>query len=166
MAIRRHIDRLFEQGGDSSWRFRVIEGIARAFWVDAFLREYEEIVGDSHPPGTQLEKIPPPTPKAPRRAAADQLKETERLNNAPIEQILRRAMEADGLDPDDVGDDYIEDFGWYLGMSLLGHGVNWFDNHEDFPFEHGYASYEFRTDEEDALLRRTVQKLILKGIPD
>jgi hypothetical protein len=56
-------------------------------------------------------------------------------NNQDIDDLLEKAANADGMDDDDITDEYADTFGHYLTMMALGHGVSWFDDHSTFPLK-------------------------------
>lgn len=50
-------------------------------------------------------------------------------NRLPVAALAFRAAEADGQDFEDLD---AREFGHYLAMQALGHGVSWFDDHARF----------------------------------
>jgi hypothetical protein len=56
----------------------------------------------------------------------------EALSGLEIHCLLAKAAKADMYGSEYIRDEYARDFGHYLAMMSLGHGVSWFDNHARF----------------------------------
>ena len=141
-------------GSDSTFRDAFLLGAAKAFFVTA----YADFVEEGHSTDNELTDedraarlalprpgagqdwmsyAPEPPPAA--YALAGQLWQGiadqkdifgTRLNGfCGVISLAERAKEADGEDPDP------EEFGHYLAMQAMGHGVSWFDDHEEFGCE-------------------------------
>lgn len=123
-----------------STRDEIIEGAARAFWVDAYARHVEEEGEACMPyedgfmascpafstharPGPQqdwMDFAPPTGPEAFEKA-----RELVKRIEAENMQVGRSLGQwAEGLIPD------FNLFGHYLAMEAMGHGVSWADDHE------------------------------------
>ena len=112
----------------------LIEGLAHALWADAWLSGWEEAQEDGYvddvpwPMGAQLEQYIPNTPEK----ALDEAKQVFSEIQAKNLDVDWAAFVPEGEDP---GTFKAYDFGYYLGMEYMGHGVSWSDDHED----HGLA---------------------------
>ena len=90
--------------------------------------------------GADWMDIAPPVSDDARLFAAELAGQIKALNKKSLLFLARDAATADGFDPDDGfeeiptrrGCSYLEDFGHCLAMQALGHGVSWFDDHEEF----------------------------------
>lgn len=101
-----------------------VESAARAFFVSAWANAAEE-QGESFS-GMQLMDVAPATPNEVIEHAARFIKSVEKLNGRSIDELYDEAANAPGKyyrDPDP------SEFGHYLAMEAMGHGVNWYDNH-------------------------------------
>ena len=71
--------------------------------------------------------------------AGEQLAQSiEKLNHKRLAQLLEDAAFADDgchFSEEDDAIAYAQEFGHYLAMQSLGHGVSWFDDHAEFPLE-------------------------------
>lgn len=119
---------------DASTEFQ--DGVASAIWADAFstaldgLREdgYSELARELGPgAGDDLMDVLPPVPQAAINDARAFEAAVIDANGVDINTIIAWAQDADGVE-------YIDDeeFGYYIAMPALGHGVSWFDDHGDF----------------------------------
>ncbi len=118
--------------------------MARALFVLEW-SDREDEAGRNYP-GQALEHVAPPTPREATDAAHNLAGRFEQLNGYGINSLLRQAALADGR-PDKIPpDNYAEDFGHYLAMQALGHGVGWFDDHARFPLR--FPRFEFRWEPE------------------
>jgi hypothetical protein len=130
-------------GSDSTFRDAWLEGAAKAFFATAYADYVEE--GNStdndldevernqranlaRPGGGEdwMDYLPPIPPNA--YALAGELWEALHKANgeAGVYSLALRAEAADGVAPDP------EQFGHYLAMQAMGHGVGWFDDHKTF----------------------------------
>jgi hypothetical protein len=132
----------------------IINAMARAFYVSAWAERQEE-KGRSFA-GQELMDVAPKTPKFVRDFAlmfAGRLHEANDCAGSLL-VLLNEAAKADvletkGLDKSEVplwfqhpylesevseltDDKYASDFGHYLAMQAMGHGVSWFDDHAKF----------------------------------
>lgn len=101
------------------------EGAARAFFVSAWADGAEE-AGHSFGGGTNLDDVAPATPDEILDGADQFLDSLEKLNRASIGELYREAAAAPGRhsrEPDP------EEFGYYMAMQSMGHGVGWYDDH-------------------------------------
>jgi len=95
----------------------IIDGIARTLFVDSWANSEAE-AGRAYPGEDLMDVAPETTPEA-YDAAKLVVQETERINKRPL-------VAPEGTDP--------YEFGFYIAMEILGHGVAWTDDHEP----HGY----------------------------
>jgi hypothetical protein len=122
----------------------IINGMARILFVLEWSdREDEQ---GRHYPGQALEHVAPETPREAFDAAHNLAGRFEQLNGMALVRLLRQAADADGRKPDDR---YADDFGHYITMQALGHGVSWFDDHARFPIR--FPRFEFRWEPEGVL---------------
>jgi len=108
-----------------------IEGAARALFVDAWVTHEEEKAeaSDGHVPWGPRAELMDEAPETPMCAYAEAGRLLERLeidNKTSIYHLVKRAEEAEGTGID------VNNFGHYVAMQALGHGVSWFDDHEKF----------------------------------
>lgn len=116
-----------EEYDDDVIRDLAKEGAARAFFVSAWADGAEE-AGHDFGAGTNLDDVAPATPDEILDGAAQFLDSIEKLNGASISELFREAAEAVGhheRNPEP------EEFGYYLAMAAMGHGVSWYDNHPE-----------------------------------
>ena len=125
---------------DSEFTEEFAEGAARALWVSAWASEMEE-KGETFP-GEDVMDVAPPTPLSAWVAAGELIGRLEQANGVVVEVLAARAAEADGNGYDVTAIDASE-FGHYLAMEALGHGVSWFDNHESFKIKMPSMEYNF-----------------------
>lgn len=130
-------------GSDSSFRDSWLEGAAKAFFSTAYADYVEEgnstdneLSDDEREARLSLNKpgagedwmdyLPPIPPNA--YALAGELWNALHKANgeAGVYSLSLRAEHADGVAPDP------EQFGHYLAMQAMGHGVSWFDDHKTF----------------------------------
>lgn len=123
---------------DSDFRDAFIEGAARAFFVCAYADFVEdpEREDDGHDYASAsmgadwADMAPATTPPNAYALAGELWAGLYALNGkaGPYTLVLN-AEAADGAEID------AEEFGHYLAMEAMGHGVSWFDDHEKFPLE-------------------------------
>jgi hypothetical protein len=133
-------------GSDSTFRDSFLEGAARAFFVTAYADYVEEghstdndLTDDEREARLELfrpsgggdwcDYAPETPPNA--YALAGELWNALHVANgeAGVYSLALRAEAADGTAPDP------EQFGHYLAMQAMGHGVSWFDDHKAFPIK-------------------------------
>lgn len=119
-------------------RDTIIHGMARALFVDNWAMGEEER-GRRWPPGSDLMDLAPRTPSRAVLKAARLARRIEQGNRATLPQIYDRALAAPGRH---LREPTPCDFGHYLAMQSLGHGVSWFDDHPSFPLKLPYIEYE------------------------
>jgi hypothetical protein len=112
-------------------RDEIVGAAARAFfvtvWADEAEREAEE--GDGELPwgaGEDIDDAAPDTPEEAQRFGERFVFAVEKLNAASITELYDRAAEAPGRH---LRQPEPEDFGHYLAMQAMGHGVAWQDDH-------------------------------------
>lgn len=134
----------------------ILRSMSRTLWVDAYASEVEErnANGDmtlraaSH--GEDWMDVAPETPEAARAMALELCARIEKLNSRTVEDGFIVALVADGMrlargqsldafeqddGSDDLSDHLADQFGHYLVMEALGHGVAWTDDHEEQPLQ-------------------------------
>lgn len=156
---------------DAAWDLRdsILEGMARALWISAYM----EFIGNLHEEGLSTDQIEergfpvagggenwdvvaPDTPIDAEKAAHALAAAYAAANKVEdVTDILVWAIQADiAVKPTELDDDYAELFGHYLAMSALGHGVSWFDDHEDFDLKTPDIATYFDGDDFDFSLAR------------
>ena len=128
-------------GSDSTFRDQFLTGAARAFFVTAYADYVENACEDcdgdptngvcAHDlprpgPGEDWNDYAPEPPPNAYALAGEMWAWLAAVNGANVYALRMFAEEADGKPVD------AEDFGWYLAMESMGHGVSWFDNHKQF----------------------------------
>ena len=117
----------------------IVLGMARALFV-TWWADQEEEAGRTYP-GQELMAVAPETPQAAFDEAWRLVGRIEERNHTHIRALLYAACQADGLvqtdglPPGNQLASYSRDFGHYLAMQSLGHGVSWFDDHAEFPLD-------------------------------
>jgi len=124
----------------------IIDGMARCLFVNAWA-DYAEENLDANFSQMELMDVAPETPPESFEKAKKLYNEIEDMNNVDLIEFV-----PPGIDPDEGFDK--ENFGHYLCMEALGHGVSWQDDHEDhglqLPHTEAYADMDF----EEATLRQ------------
>lgn len=108
----------------------ILNALARTAWALAWA-DWAEENGESLS-GLDIVDAAPATPASAMEWGRAVLLATEELNGVSIDDVLRRAADADETEPDSG---YAEDFGSDLAMMVMGHGVSWFDDHARFPLK-------------------------------
>jgi len=115
----------------------IADGMARAFHVSAWADREEEL--GRLPGGMELMDIAPPTTEEAKQEAWKLIGAMEAANGMNLPAIYAQALIADGKTTKDlpegwvsVAEDNAEEFGHYMAMQSLGHGVSWFDDHKEF----------------------------------
>lgn len=114
---------------DSSLRDAFLTGAARAFFVSAYVDFVEDSNRKGYPrPGPREDwmDFAPPTPLNAYVLAGELWCSIEALNHKSMHVIFQLASKADGVELD------ANDFGHYMAMEAMGHGVSWFDDHGRF----------------------------------
>jgi hypothetical protein len=111
----------------------LVESMARTLFVCEWADRQEE-KGKSYSGQDLFDVAPKNTPKQYLYEAWRLVGKYEALNALGIRSLLARAAREDNLSEDGgISVDYEEEFGHYLTMMALGHGVSWFDSHKKFP---------------------------------
>jgi hypothetical protein len=109
----------------SATRDEIVDSAARAFYVDTWANRIEEREGML--PRGDLMDAAPSTPRSAERFARKFIKEVERMNRGiPIDDLYERAANMPGKH---YRAPTPSDFGHYLAMEAMGHGVGWHDDH-------------------------------------
>lgn len=106
------------------YRVVFIRAAARAFFVSAWADAVENY-GGSFRPGTELMDAAPATPDVVMLHAASFLGALECRNRCDLAGMWARAQKGEGHRKTPM----LEDFGHYLAMEAMGHGVAWTDDH-------------------------------------
>jgi hypothetical protein len=133
----------------------ILDGMARGVFVQWYASEMEE-EDPRIPEGMPREKagagedwmdVAPETPTEAftwARRYAVRLAEANGLGCAlplaGVVPLLRKATEADGQAWPPPAE-YAAEFGHYLAMQGVGHGVSWFDDHADFEIEIPHSEF-------------------------
>lgn len=107
----------------------IIEGMARAFYVDAWAQREEEAGRTKGWAGQNLYDLAPKTSRAAMQTAAKAAAHVEAINGIGLDALYTRAVMMPGSH-DRNADPFA--FGSDLGMQMLGDGVSWFDDHPKF----------------------------------
>lgn len=114
----------------------IIEAAARALFVQAYASQQEELESEGYESancagsGEDWTDVAPATTPDALDAARELIHDLEQRNNASLDTLVSRAINVDGLE--DIPDGYYSDFGHYVAMQAVGHGVSWFDDHARF----------------------------------
>lgn len=134
----------------------IATAMARALWCDAWAswadEQHQKDRSVRHyPPGCELMDYMPELPPRAHNEAWRLFGQIEALNGCHMCHLCVRAYEADKVEvpadfahaPEwvDCSESYWRDFGHYLAMMALGHGVSWFDDHADFEIK--FPSYTY-----------------------
>lgn len=159
------------------------EGVAKALLAEAYMRQVEDLRDEGREdlyeelaPGAGGDWMDylPPVPEAAyedARAFERALVEVNRVRG--IDDLVRRAASADGVEPDDIDE---EEFGHYTMMPAMGHGVSWFDDHADFALrvphwepsvyvQNAVSDYIERQERQENPLLTKEQLAVLANIP-
>lgn len=124
---------------DNSVRSIIVEAMARALFVSAYADAAEEADRDDLSPGPRGDwmDVAPETRDDAKEKAIEVVARIEKDNSITIEEAYAKAEAAEGHRKPPTP----EDFGHYLGMQALGHGVSWMDDHPDHDLEVPYIEY-------------------------
>lgn len=120
---------------DSNLKDCFLHGAARAFFASAYADYVDDVTSDGSPLGEEFnQEVPNRTPPAAYALGGELWGGLAALNRdgAGVYSLARLAQAADGYD---YGPDEWEDFGHYVAMEAMGHGVSWSDEHADFRME-------------------------------
>lgn len=119
----------------------MVNSMARTLFVDQWANEEEE-QGRCYS-GQNLMDVAPETPSEYRDEALRLVGHMEAANGMAFVCLAYKAFVADGLTTyedddgwDKVTDDVLEEFGHYVAMASLGHGVCWEDDRADAGIEY------------------------------
>jgi hypothetical protein len=109
----------------------ILHGMAKAIWVTSFANWCEEVPSRMRkhgpgPGGDWVDVVDDP-PASAEQAAADMAEAFREQNGVSMADLCERATGADGKNANS------ENFGHYMAMQAMGHGVSWFDDHRTFP---------------------------------
>ncbi len=130
------------------FRDTVIHHAARAFFVSAYADYCEnEPRGESCARAScgddWMDIAPEATPLEAYVLAGEMWASIEAASKINMFALAARANQADGGEYE-IGDDFdAEHFGHYLAMQYMGHGVSWFDDHEEFEIEIPYSEVSY-----------------------
>lgn len=111
----------------------IFEGMARAFFVSAWSDKEDEEGRSGQYSGLDLMDVAPETSDEAYDEAEKVVGQIEKENKRDIVDLFEEACKDSDLDPEDL--DTANEFGHYLGMQALGHGVSWEDDHAPLKFE-------------------------------
>ena len=137
----------FEQANSSTRE--VVMDMASAFYASSWASEMEE-AGYSFPAQTRINDVAPaPTQAAIARAIMDAQNLCANSGAVTLDELLQRAADADGHGDTDLV--ITDGFGSDMAMEMLGSGVSWKDDHQEFSYQ--TPNTEFHVDREEAILR-------------
>jgi hypothetical protein len=111
-----------------------IDGVEKALWIPAWHDYQIETGGEYASYDGNIADVAPEPPEETRSQAKALIAKMTQGGN--LIGPLMDAARADSIAGDDLNEEYAEDFGYYITMSTLGHGVGWEDDHA--PFESRY----------------------------
>lgn len=117
---------------------KLVTAAARTLWVGAWA-DWNDEYGHINVSGCELMDIAPEAPEYANVLAAFLLGRFTRANHDSYGAtfLAVEAAKADGIQWEDIcagkHDDWLHSLGHNLVMMALGHGVGWFDDHEEFP---------------------------------
>ena len=141
---------------NSDFRDEFLLGAAKAFWACAYADYIEDPEADDDDPRKDLPRpgggedwmdyLPPIPPNAFAIAGElwSDLTHANKHVGCGVYSLADLARQADGDGID------VEEFGHYLAMQYMGHGVSWFDDHEKFEIEIPYREVSFLEFDSDA----------------
>lgn len=116
-------------------RKMILDAMARALFVEAWARNEEEkpkfrergYGGQGHQ--VDIMDVAPRTSPAAMKSAKELAKDIEKQNGRSLTSLYTTAVAQEGhrKEPNPT------DFGHYLAMQAMGHGVSWWDDHPEFP---------------------------------
>lgn len=127
----------------TAWEQEIADGMTHAFFVNAWARNLEKhikgpvpiyLVGNAcmeHWENVCPKRIPPSIKQKYVAMAWRLIGRIEDRNEMRMEDILRKAMMADGH-PFSPPEGYAYQFGRAIAYHVIGRAVSWFDNHEMF----------------------------------
>jgi hypothetical protein len=124
-------------------RAEILRGMARALFVDDWARREEDRAERTGKrlrwAGKDLMDLAPRTSAHAKKAALALAQQIRKLNhNTPVEDLFWIAATTPGKHGRRA---YATDFGHYLAMQSLGHGVSWFDDHPKFTLHLPHIDY-------------------------
>jgi hypothetical protein len=123
---------------DDTFDTDILGGMERAIWVTSYADWVEEMSKDERKErgdvpvslqGIEWSDAAPPAPASALLAAEDLYLSYKRANGKTPGELFEIAARADGVRPTD---ELADEFGHYLAMMAMGHGVSWFDDHKEF----------------------------------
>lgn len=124
-------------------RHSFIESLARTFWVCAYADWWDNEGDDSDPHASNGEdwmNETPDTPDEARHLAHEFCEILAKKNNISIDMLLYKILNQSYAIPDDYENSFADDFGHYVAMEALGHGVSWEDDHPPHKLKLPYVS--------------------------
>jgi hypothetical protein len=125
----------------------IATSIARALFVSAYA-DHSEDVGKNAPAGSNWYDIAPATPAKAVLEAYRLIGAFEQINGASLLAIFNQACVANSVDFQKVPEKFAKDYGFYIAMSSLGHGVSWTDDHNDYSISGKDIKHPFRENED------------------
>lgn len=122
----------------------IIMAMARAFWVDAWASREEEEGRRAAGPGEDLMDAAPPTPAVAIHFARQYAKDFQTANDADLMDLYQRAAAMPGKHREEPTE---ADFGHYIAMEAMGHGVGWSDDHPEHGFVVPHGEHHVLADE-------------------
>lgn len=125
----------------------IANSIARALFVSAYA-DYSEEVGNSAPAGADWNDIAPVTPAKAVLEAYRLIGAFEQINGASLLAIFNQACIANNIDFQKVPEKFAKNYGFYIAMSSLGHGVSWTDDHNAYSISGKDIQHPLRENED------------------
>jgi hypothetical protein len=136
-ALSQHRAGPRKGSSDPALRRQIVDAMARAFFVSAWAQGEEEkpdfhergYGGHGHGRGVELMEVAPATSASAKKHAKEIATRIERDNGKSLGELYAMAAEAPGRHSKDPNP---YDFGHYIAMQSMGHGVSWYDDHPEF----------------------------------
>ena len=130
-------------------RDEVLFGMSRSLWAEAWTQEMET-QGHGDELRGEITDLMPMVPSSADENAEDLAKKIEASNKIDFDSFV-----PPGIDLEDWDSKMANEFGWYLVMQMLGHGVSWSDDHEDHDLKlpHIEPAMEVLDDANDAVIK-------------
>lgn len=139
IELIHYLEQLLDPDGFGAKRYAILDGMARAFFVDDWAR-FQEEEGGGIPAGVELLSYAPPTSESAQSHALEYADNLKAENGRSLIKLFSEACEADS-EATFTNNQHARKFGHYLAMSAMGHGVSWFDDHAKFDITIPYSEY-------------------------
>lgn len=139
IELIHYLEQILDTDGFEAKRHAILDGMARAFFVDDWAR-FQEEEGEGIPAGVELLSWAPATSDEAFSHAFDYAQRLKNENEQSLIKLFSEACEADS-NAKFNNNQHAREFGHYLAMSAMGHGVSWFDDHARFEINIPHSNY-------------------------